>query len=164
MIFIIKNECCMGQVTDEIGKGIAHQLFDWLGSEFQETTEEYDILDGRFNYNGKVYGVEIKYVSPKRYTKYDDIIIATNKYEYSIGEGKVRSGLTATYMLTYTPMKDETICMLVPFTKCLPSRKITKFAPNHHTENTTYSNHPFYSVPRSEARKFKITKEEIIEI
>jgi len=154
----------MEQVSDRQGKDIALKLFNWLGSTFQETKDEYDMLDGSFQVDGKVYGVEIKYVSPLRYTKYDDIIIASNKYDYSIGEGKVKSGLTTSYMMTFTPMDNETICMLVPFTHCLPNRKITKYAPDHHTWNATYSNHDFYSIPRSEARKFKITKEQIIEI
>lgn len=152
--------------TDIEGKEIAHNFFKNWGFEVTATTDTFDHLDGAFiSKDGEMIGVEVKNMGIDRYEHFNDILIATNKYEYSIGEGKVRSGLTETIKFDYTKVDDGIIVFVTRFSYADTTKKpISLYVPNEHTDNANYSWQQFYSIPRSKAKKYKITEKEIIRL
>lgn len=150
--------------TDIKGKMLASQVIKCtLGVEFHPTEDEFNILDGWFEYKGKNYGLEIKNMCEGRYFKFNDVLIAPNKYEYSIGEGKEASGLTATYMFNYIELEDQTKILITNFDNCQTARTITFLAPKCHKEDAEREEMPFYSIPRTKARKYTIIDDTLYE-
>lgn len=150
--------------TDKEGKAIATVFFNHFGFSMTATTDEFNRLDGAFEASGKVYGVEVKWLSTDRYYEHDDILIAKDKYEYSIGEGKEASGLERTFKFDYTKTEDGIIAFTTDFSNCEGMKTKTLWLPIGNYKGAPKKPTDVYPVPRSKAKKWKITDEKIEQI
>lgn len=146
-------------ITDEEGKALVSQFYSNFGWAFTATTDTFNHLDGRFTTNtGDIVGLEVKNMSMDRYTKYDDILIAADKYEYASNEGKTVSGLTDSVKFDYVKVDSSTtIVMITRFSAADGLTPIEKYMPVENTPNAEKKKQWMYIVPRSRAKKYKIT-------
>lgn len=149
---------------DKEGKQIATVFFNSFGYSMTATTDTFNSLDGAFNADGRVYGVEVKWLSNDRYCKYDDIIIAKNKYDYSIGKGKEESALTRTFKVDYTKVDDGIILFTTDFSNCEWLTPVWMLLPTGNYEGAPKEWQMAYKVPRSRAKKWKITDGKVEQI
>ena len=151
--------------TDEEGKQIAADFFKHFGYVVTATTYENDRLDGAFNTKIGIIGLEVKNMSVDRYTNYNDIPIAANKYDYSINDGKMASGLTKTFKLDYVKTEDGIVCMITDFAKCKLYKPQLKNWPIGNYKGAPKRPQWIHFIPREEMRsKWLITNNKIIKL
>lgn len=152
--------------TDTLGKQIASQVLEQIhGTILHVTKEEKNRLDGWFEYNGKIYGLEVKSADNDLFYGFPTMLIAKNKYDYSIGQGKEISGLTTTYMLRFTVLPNgDTDLHVCNFDVCQRIKPELMRMPNNHKPNSGHHLEYMYKVPLSLARHFEIIDNKVIEI
>ena len=153
--------------TDALGKQKASQLIRLkLGAVFCPTENKYNKLDGRFIWDGNVFGLESKYADYyDRFYEYTTIPIAVSKYEYATGKGMEISGLTTTYMMYFTVTPDNSTDLYIcDFRWCQKSPVKMLWVPNSHKPNSGYHKEPFYIVPMEYARHYKIINGQLYEV
>lgn len=146
-------------ITDEEGKALVSQFYYNFGWAFTATTDTFNHLDGRFTTNtGDIVGLEVKNMSMDRYTKYDDILIAADKYEYASNKGKIVSGLTDSVKFDYVKVNSSTIIVMITRFSAADGKKPKwKYMPIGNCKGAPKKWQLMYSVPRSRAKKYKIT-------
>ena len=149
--------------TDAEGKQIAFDFLKHFGFVLTATTEEMNHLDGSFNTKkGKRVGVEVKHMSEDRYTKYNDIPIADDKYIFSQGQGKEASGLVATYKFDYVKADDGGIFVFTtPFEECAKYPAILVDWPIANYKGAPTKPQWIHFIPRRRANKWLIANGKI---
>lgn len=153
--------------TDTLGKQIASQVLEQIhGTILHVTKEEKNRLDGWFKYKGNNYGLECKYADDcERFYDYPTMLIAKNKYDYSIGQGKDISGLTTTYMMYFTVLPNGDADIYIGnFSECQNIKWEWMWMPKTHKQNTEYHWVKMYKVELSKAKHYKIKDNKVIEI
>lgn len=145
-------------ITDEEGKELAAKICEYFGVTMTATTDTFNCLDGAYATNdGRIIGVEVKNMDTDRYEKYDDILIAKNKYDYASNKGKSDSGLTESVKIDYTKFGNSTVVFVTNFSAADGLEPIWKFMPIENVPNAPKKWQQMYEVPRTKARKYKIT-------
>ena len=147
--------------TDAEGKQIATDFFKHFGYVVTATTEPMNRLDGLFNTEIGICGLEVKNMSVERYTKYDDILIAADKYEYSTTNGRQASGLVTTFKFDYVKTDCGIICLITNFDKCKGLAPLPLPLPTGNYKDAPKKWQLVYQVPRQEAHKWLITNDKI---
>lgn len=145
-------------VTDEEGKALATWFYQQYGWVVTATTDTFNHLDGKFtNCNGDIIGLEVKNMGTDRYEKYNDILIADDKYQYATNEAKRISGLTDSVKFDYVNLGHSTIVFVTRFSAADGLKPIDIWMPTENTPNAPKKRQQMYSVPRYMAKKYKIT-------
>lgn len=145
-------------ITDEEGKELARWFYSQYGWVVTATTDTFNHLDGKFtNSNGDIIGLEVKNMGTNRYEKYDDILIAKDKYDYASNEAKILSGLTDSVKFDYVNLGHSTIVFITRFSAADGLEPIKRLMPTENTPNAAKKEQLMYEVPRSKAKKYKIT-------
>lgn len=162
---------------EEIGDCICSRLTEEKDAEYTPTIDitqrnsEYNRLDGRFEWKGKNYGMEAKWLSNvadektnrNRFFQYDDLMVMASKVEYALNEGKDASGLTASYFVDWSEWFDCYTAFVVQLEKCVDYPKRPVKAPRSHYDDKGYDTIDFYFVPRSIAKFYTITNDAVVE-
>lgn len=149
-------------ITDAIGKEKASKFFQHWGMTVTATTDTFNHLDGKFtDCNGDIIGLEVKNMGADRYYKYNDILIAKDKYDYATNKAKSISGLTESVKFDYVDFGYATIVYVTRFSAADGLKPIWRYMPIENTPNAPKKWQQMYSVPRWKAKKYVITKDNV---